>query len=503
MANQATSEPIEATAVEVVPDVMEAGYSAGTEVEVAKPAPQMTRQDIAIADAAAMALEHPSIPGHGEFMALAMQARVISMSDAAPKAIRGKPYNAFLVLLTGRDLGVPATAALQGVHIIDGQVSLAPKFLNARLRQLGIGSIKPGKRSNMSAEAIPYGPDGKQLGEATVFTWQMAIDAELVMPDCLPGAHTDKCKKYSSKAWEKCRQGYKTYPERMLWWRAMGFCADDWFPEASMGLYSPEELGAVVDESGDPIDPGTAPLPPGFDDVNAPAQVGTGGEAGNPDDMPISAEEALDLRAHLNALPEKARGLMRAKMAERNLAGIDQLTVAQSRFVWAMVRANIPKSEAGVFEALVEAQAIKLRPVETPGEPATAPAEPSEPDAGPSVPEPEPEAAQAVEPEPVAMPAAPEPVHVVMCWCGQPIADHPIADHEPGQPVPAAGPSEGPNADELEWALNATAIMPAKVIDAALTNRAVKKTGDLKLRRKRLALLMAQEKHDGGEPDEF
>ena len=123
--------------------------------------------------------------------------------------------------------------------------------------------------------------------------------ANLVGPDCQPGAHvknqTRRGRGGSTYQACGCNQGYITYPARMLWWRCSGYVADDVFPEAGLGLYSPEELGAVVDDEGRPIDVAHVELPPGY----GPAEVtsGTGTTA--------TADEAdrFDLQFDIYALP--------------------------------------------------------------------------------------------------------------------------------------------------------------------------------------------------------
>lgn len=122
--------------------------------------------------------------------------------------------------------------------------------------------------------------------------------AGLVAQDCQPGAHSAICKNRDSKSWLRCNTGYVTYPKRMMWWRAAGFCADDWFPTASMGLYSPEALGAVVDEEGRPIDPSTVRLPDGYEPEPPPPPA--------PAEM-VTVAERDDLRRRLRSLPEAAQ----------------------------------------------------------------------------------------------------------------------------------------------------------------------------------------------------
>lgn len=269
----------------------------------------------ALEAASEAALAMPGVPGRDEFLSLAMQARVLSLSGAAPKAVRNNPHIAFHIAMVGRDLGISPSAALELIDVIvtkDGaQLSLSPQLLNGQIRRLGLGSIRPAVQERDRCVARAIGPDGEVLGE-TEFTWADARDAGLVMPDCEPGAHSPKCRNYNSKAYERCNQGYRTYPRRMMWWRAAGFCADDYFPEAGLGLYSPEELGAVVDEEGRPIDPASVELPPGFTDPQEERrqrQLNAGPKAAD-------AGELNELVGRIKALPASALGALKERWAQ-------------------------------------------------------------------------------------------------------------------------------------------------------------------------------------------
>jgi hypothetical protein len=289
--------------------------------------PVESRADKAIAHAAEEAFNTSGIPDRDEFLSLAMQARVMSMSGIVPKALQGKPADTFIVLLTGRDLGIPVTAAINQIHVIDGKVSISPKLLNARLRSLKIGKVIPGKRDATMAEAIACDMDGTPLGPPVVYTMAMAKQAKL-----------------------DGKNNWKTYPERMLWWRAVGYAVDDYFPEAGLGLYSPDELGAVTDADGNPIDPGTAPLPEGF----APAEPVHNAPA-DPADLDLIART-------IAALPVDGRDKLRGIWKHRRLPAPHQLDGNQAAFAWAIIRPIVADAEkAGAMGAVM-------------------PSEPSEPD---------------------------------------------------------------------------------------------------------------------------
>lgn len=275
--------------------------------------------------------ELPNIPGRDEFVALCLEAQLLAKSELVPKALRGKAPDVLLVLLTARDLDIPITAALRTVYPIDGQVSLAPKLLIARIHKLGLGRIVPGECTAESATGTAYGPNGEVYGSFT-FTWEDARMAELVGKECTPTAH-----KRNSSGRCPCKDNWRKYPQRMLWWRCVGYLVDDHYSEASYGIYAPDELGAITDESGRPIDTTSVPVPAelaGFSDRNsAPAS----------DDEPLSFEDKQELWIRIAALDEDGRSQVKAnweRAALPRLADVSQRKLGTARAVLAAVEAN-------------------------------------------------------------------------------------------------------------------------------------------------------------------
>lgn len=319
-----------------------------TDVEVVDDTPS-NRAAAAIVAAAAAAIDNPGVPGRDEFLSIAAQARMLSLSGAAPKAVRENPHIAFHVAMIGRDLGLSPSSALDLIDVIAGkdgnyQLSLSPQLLNGQVRRLGLGSIIPAYRGTDRAVAWAMGPRGADprclklcattntpthvdddavggpcrcdLLGVSEFTWEDARMADLVVRGCEPGNHTAKCLNYSSKGWERCNQGYRTYPKRMLWWRASGFCADDYFPEASLGLYSAEALGAVVDDEGRPIDVESVELPDGYGPAALPTAVAGVEAARQASTTTIDPAEAEALLARIKALPDDVRADLKTKWQE-------------------------------------------------------------------------------------------------------------------------------------------------------------------------------------------
>lgn len=111
-------------------------------------------------------------------------------------------------------------------------------------------------------------------------------------------------------------------------WRASGFAADDYFPEASLGLYSPEALGQTVDDEGRMIDPAHVALPDGY---GGPADL---------DDEPADPAEVADLKARIAALPDEQRLALRERWVDnQRLRGrtVDSLPASLVNLVRAMV----------------------------------------------------------------------------------------------------------------------------------------------------------------------
>jgi hypothetical protein len=318
------------------------------EVEVVEPQPAVQTPAVpeppsALERAAHELMETPGAPGRDEFLVLATTARVLSMSAGAPAAIRNNPWLAFHLALIGRDLGISPSAAIAQVDVIgynanattdaeaykNAQLSLSPELLNGQIRRLGLGSIVKAASSTTSCVAVALLPGGRVdvrcartwpehvdddrrpcsctfdriLGEVE-FTWADAQQAGLADGACVgPDQHTAACVNGGSGTrGKRCHQGYRAYPQRMMWWRAAGWCQSDYFPEAGVGLYSPEELGAVVDpETGRPVDPASVALPDGYEVPEAPHNPANDLLADAEDGTEL-AETRADLRQRIDAI---------------------------------------------------------------------------------------------------------------------------------------------------------------------------------------------------------
>jgi len=412
----------------------EAPPSAALEI-VETPAPVDQRRNDLIDEAAHAAITTPGVPDRQEFMTLAMTAKMLCMSGAAPKAVQNNPYVAFHVAMVGRDFDISPSAALNLIDVIEAggktTLSLSPQLLNGQIRRLGLGSIVPAVRTEETCIAVALTPSGFVtphctptwpihhetkcecrgiLGESE-FTWEDARMAGLVGEGCEPGAHVTKTlKRRDNSTYQACgcNQGYITYPKRMLWWRASGFAADDFFPEASLGMYSPEALGAVVDEEGRAIDPAQVALPQGYDDPKEAAERKRA-EA----DPPAPEDEQKVLALRVDLLPDEEKAELRAKWKQNGkLSGHkpDALSTTQHRLAVSMVKGmeNKAKARCGYNATAAVEEALGASGADSGTEGTTEPveaqdgvnaAETEQPEATPETAEPEitPAAAQELE----------------------------------------------------------------------------------------------------------
>jgi hypothetical protein len=280
---------------------------------------------MAAAEAGAPATGIATIPAVSEFAHLCQVARLMSMSDLAPEKIRGRPYDALLIILTARDLGIPITSGLRKISVIEGQPSIDTELQLALVRQRGFGAVLPVEENftqevPLFAGAIAVGPSGGAMGPMVVFTWGDAITGGYVDEACLPNAHdrrriTKKRRDGSTYSYDGCgcKDNWKGSPRDMLWWRAAARARRIYFPEATTGMYDADELGGIIDVEGRLVDPTTAPLPDGYVDPGEQRreQAAAAEQRGDVDEL-------LDLQLRIRALPTAVRDEMRTAWKEND-----------------------------------------------------------------------------------------------------------------------------------------------------------------------------------------
>lgn len=386
-----TTDPIEATAVETPEEPAEA------------PAPEPVAEQApeAVEPAEAPPADEPAalpvrpigtppglaeglgiVPDQNEFNRLAQMAVTLAGADAVPAALRGRPNDVFLVLMTGRDLGISLTTALREVHIIEGRPTVSPKLKSALVKSSGLGRVyahQPPRRRvdpETGEERVVLCPcgDDAPANDAEVATWHAERHDEpgFIHSSTFTTADAEAAKLAHKSNWQ-------AYAARMLSWRSRGYLLDDVFPEVATGIYSPDEMGAITNADGEPIEVSAVEAPPG---MRVRGGRGSGNAAPANEPNPEVVEELTArlaaVKAHADANTE-----LRAWWAEQGLPPLAKLSRGQAAKVAARLNAletrhEIPEaSESAEDVPATEAAEEPARAVEEAQEP-TAAATPDE-----------------------------------------------------------------------------------------------------------------------------
>jgi len=179
-------------------------------------------------------LEQPkaSTPDANEFSVMKETSTMLVKTGFLPQAIK-TPEQAIAIILTGRELGIGTMAALNTINVIQGKPAVSPQLMLALIE-------RSGQLENIDIQA--YGTD-ELLG------------VSCTMKRKNRSAHTERFGKAEAKAMNLAdKDNYKKQPETMYRWRAVSACARVVFPDVILGLYTPDEMGAVVNEDGEAVD---------------------------------------------------------------------------------------------------------------------------------------------------------------------------------------------------------------------------------------------------------
>lgn len=163
-------------------------------------------------------------------------AKALAGAGMLPYALRNKPSDVLLVMLTGRDLGIPPTFALNLIYVVDGHPTLSAKLQLALLR-----------RSGHKVEEVECSPERVTLrgthavtGDVVTATYTYA-EAEKATYTSWEGGEGEKRRKVTKKLVEKDNWQYR---EDMLYARCSSRLSRRLDPMATGGLYAPEDFGA-------------------------------------------------------------------------------------------------------------------------------------------------------------------------------------------------------------------------------------------------------------------
>ncbi len=171
-----------------------------------------------------------TMPSESEWAMLKEQATMAVRSGFLPAAI-DTPEKAIIIAMKGRELGISMMQAFAHIHVINGKPSISSELQLSLIFKNCPGAVINYLESTDKTCAI----EAKRPGHTPVrFEFNMR-DAQLA------GLLV-------KKTWQQ-------YPGAMLRARTVAIAARAVFPDAIMGCsYTPEELGAEVDEEGKPVE---------------------------------------------------------------------------------------------------------------------------------------------------------------------------------------------------------------------------------------------------------
>ena len=149
--------------------------------------------------------------------------KAISNTDMVPKGLRGNPEAMLAAVYLGRELGLGPMQSMQMLDVIDGRPSLSAELQTAMIRDAG-HSMSLVELSDKVATVKGVRVDNRDEMQIT-FTMAMAERAGLAS-----------------------KRNWKSYPEAMLWARAVSMLARMLFADvfAATHVYTPDELGDDV-----------------------------------------------------------------------------------------------------------------------------------------------------------------------------------------------------------------------------------------------------------------
>lgn len=139
----------------------------------------------------------------------------------------GSPEQAATIMLKGYELGLPLAASFEFIHVVQGKPTLSPRGALALIQRSG----------ELELIEIMDAPGActVHMKRTNGFDYSLTFSME-------DAKRTGQVK--SGSAWE-------SYPANMLRWRCIGFVADVVFPDVIGGLRRADELGGLIDASGD------------------------------------------------------------------------------------------------------------------------------------------------------------------------------------------------------------------------------------------------------------
>lgn len=165
-------------------------------------------------------------PDVNEFAVMKEMATMLVKTSFLPQAIK-TPEQALAIMLTGREIGVGTMASLNQISVIQGKPTVSPQLMLAL--------------SNRSGQLADVRYDQSADGGITC-TMKRKGRTE----------HSETFGPKEASAMQLSgKDNYKKQAATMYKWRAVAACARVVFPDVILGLYTPDEMGADVNDDGE------------------------------------------------------------------------------------------------------------------------------------------------------------------------------------------------------------------------------------------------------------
>lgn len=171
--------------------------------------------------------------------------RTMDDAERAARAMAGSGFftdakqasQAVVKILAGQELGFGPFASMTGVAIIQGKPAIGANLMAAALKRTGKYNYRVTKNTDKEVEIVFF-ENGQEVGKSSF----SIADAE-------------KAKLAEKEIWKK-------YPRNMLFARALSNGIRWYAPDIYNGatVYTPEEMGATVDEEGNFVETKAEPV---------------------------------------------------------------------------------------------------------------------------------------------------------------------------------------------------------------------------------------------------
>lgn len=165
-----------------------------------------------------------------DFNLMFRQAQMIARSGLVPKAL-ATAEKVLVVLMTGRELGLPPMTALRSIDVINNMACIKPQAMIGLIERSGlledIQIVDDGQTCSVTMKRVGRHPHTETFS---------AADAQRIRTKEWEGDHQRDISLAEKKNW-------KSMPVVMRKWRAIAACARVVFPDVILGLYTTEEIG--------------------------------------------------------------------------------------------------------------------------------------------------------------------------------------------------------------------------------------------------------------------